>query len=116
MRRLAAMAVPALIAVVALGACGAPSGSPVDLPDGSAARTWGDGPYGLVLVHDEGLDAASWTTQAPPSPSQGMTVLAVESATPGAAWTRCVRSGGAGLERVRCWAPVTARGRDGGGP
>ncbi len=29
---------------------------PVDLPDGSAARRWGDGPYGLVLVHDQGLD------------------------------------------------------------
>ena len=54
MRRLTALAVPALVAVVVLGGCGAPSGSPLDLPDGSAARRWGDGPYGLVLVHDAG--------------------------------------------------------------
>jgi pimeloyl-ACP methyl ester carboxylesterase len=84
MRRLAALAVPAVVAVVVLGGCRAPAGSPIDLPDGSAARRWGDGPYGLVLVHDQGLDAASWDAQAATFAGKGMTVLAVESATPDA--------------------------------
>ena len=99
--RMAALAVPALVAVVVLGGCGAPSGSPVDLPDGSAARRWGDGPYGLVLVHDQGLDAASWATQAATFAGKGMTVVAVESATPDAA-VAALRSllEDAGLDRV----------------
>src|SRR4029453_9096242 len=64
MRGLAALVVPILVAVLALAGslagCGAPTGSPVELPDGSAARRWGDGQYGLVLVHEAGRDAASW--------------------------------------------------------
>ena len=101
MGRRAALAVPTLVALVVLGGCGAPSGSPVDLPDGSTARRWGDGPYGLVLVHDQGLDAASWATQAATFAEQGMTVLAVESATPEAA-VAALRSllEDAGLDRV----------------
>ena len=82
MSRLAGLAVSAIVAVIALAACGGPSGSPLELPDGSAARTWGDGAYGLVLVHDEGLDAASWDALAPTFAHQGMTVLAMDSATP----------------------------------
>ena len=85
MRGLAAVAVPVLVAVALVGSlagCTAPSGSPVDLPDGSAARRWGDGPYGLVLVHEAGRDAASWEAQATAFADKGMTVLAVESATP----------------------------------
>jgi pimeloyl-ACP methyl ester carboxylesterase len=84
MRRIAALAVPALVTLVVLGGCRAPSGSPVELPDGSAARRWGNGPYGLVLVHDQGLDAASWGTPAAAFADKGMTVVAVEPATPGA--------------------------------
>jgi pimeloyl-ACP methyl ester carboxylesterase len=101
MRRLAGLAVPAVLAVVATGGCGAPSGSPTDLPDGSAALRWGAGSYGLVLVHDAGLDAASWATQATTFAANGMTVLAVESATPGSA-VAALRSllDAAGLERV----------------
>jgi pimeloyl-ACP methyl ester carboxylesterase len=100
MRRLAALAVPAVVAVVVLGGCGAPSGSPIDLPDGSAARRWGDGPYGLVLVHDQGLDAASWDAQAATFAGKGMTVLAVESATPDAAVAALRSLLGDGLDRV----------------
>jgi len=101
MGRIAPLAVPALVMAAVLGGCGAPSGTPVDLPDGSAARRWGDGPYGLVLVHDEGLDAASWSTQAATFADRGMTVVAVESATPGTA-VSAVRSllEGGGLDRV----------------
>ena len=86
MRQLAALGVAVLVGVIALAGsltgCGAPAGSPVDLPDGSAARRWGDGPYGLVLVHEAGSDAASWGPQATAFAGKGMTVLAVESATP----------------------------------
>lgn len=101
MHRLAALAVPALLAVVALGGCGAPSGSALDLPDGSAALRWGDGPYGLVLVHDAGLDAASWDEQAETFAGKGMTVVAVESATRDSA-VAALRTllDGSGLERV----------------
>ena len=101
MRRLTALAVPVLVTAVALGACGTPSGSPVELPDGSAARRWGDGPYGLVLVHDQGLDAASWAPEAVTFADKGMTVVAVESATPDAV-AIALRSllEDAGLDRV----------------
>jgi pimeloyl-ACP methyl ester carboxylesterase len=101
MRGLAALAVPALVTVVVLGGCGAPSGSPFDLPHGSAARRWGDGPYGLVLVHDQGLDAASWDAQAATFAGKGMTVMAVESAAPDAvvAALRSLLDDG-GLDRV----------------
>ena len=79
---LAALAVPAIGRVASAGACGPPSA-----PAGSArwlgrARV-GDGPYGLVLVHDEGRMPLSWgIPQAATFADQGMTVLAVESATP----------------------------------
>jgi pimeloyl-ACP methyl ester carboxylesterase len=105
MRRLAALAAPVLVAVVALAGpltgCGAPTGSPVDLPDGSAALRWGDGPYGLVLVHEAGSDAASWGSQATAFADKGMTVLAVESATPDSV-VAALRTllDDAGLERV----------------
>ena len=86
MRWLATLRIPVLVALVTLAwsltGCGAPAGSAVDLPDGSAARRWGDGPYGLVLVHQAGSDAASWGPQATAFADKGMTVLAVESATP----------------------------------
>jgi pimeloyl-ACP methyl ester carboxylesterase len=82
MRRLSALAMPAVLAVASLGGCAAPSGSPTELPDGSDALRWGDGPYGLVLVHDQGADAGSWSTQAAAFAGKGMTVVAIESATP----------------------------------
>ena len=69
-----------MLAVLALGAsaCGAASGSAMDLPDGSAARRWGDGPYGVVLVHDAQHDAGSWDAQGRVFAEHGMTVVAVE--------------------------------------
>jgi pimeloyl-ACP methyl ester carboxylesterase len=85
MRRLGMVTVVTTMATLAVSACGAPAGSTMDLPDGSTARRWGDGPYGLVLVHDQGLDAASWSEQAMTFAETGMTVLAIESSTPDAA-------------------------------
>ena len=105
MRGLATLRIPVLVALLTLAwsltGCGAPSGSAVDLPDGSAARRWGDGPYGLVLIHQAGSDAASWGPQAMAFADKGMTVLAVESATPDSV-VAALRTllDDAGLERV----------------
>ena len=49
-----------LVALLLLAACGGPTGTGLQLPDDPAALSWGDGPYGLVLVPDQGNDAASW--------------------------------------------------------
>ena len=69
--------IPAL--VLALAACATGSGDRLTLADGSDALRWGDGPYGLVLVHEGGADAASWEPQALAFADEGMTVLAVEA-------------------------------------
>jgi pimeloyl-ACP methyl ester carboxylesterase len=69
---------PALAVALALAACATVTGDRLTLPDGSDALRWGDGPYGLVLVHEEGTDAASWEPQAVAFAEKGMTVLAVE--------------------------------------
>jgi pimeloyl-ACP methyl ester carboxylesterase len=79
---------PAAVAIaltIGLAACaGSPNDGRVTLTDGSAARIWGDGDYGLVLVHDAGTDAASWEPQATTFADEGMTVLAVEVTEAGA--------------------------------
>jgi pimeloyl-ACP methyl ester carboxylesterase len=75
MRGLAVLAL-----LVTMGGCAPPGGSPINLPDGSAARTWGDGEYGVVLVHDTDRDAAAWAPQAEAFASNGMRVVAVEPA------------------------------------
>jgi pimeloyl-ACP methyl ester carboxylesterase len=101
MRGLVVLAVPVLAAAVGLAGCGAPAGSPMSLPDGSDALRWGDGHYGLVLVHEAGLDAASWGAQATAFADKGMTVVAVETATPEAV-VAALRTllDGSSLERV----------------
>ncbi|MGH2455214.1 MAG: alpha/beta fold hydrolase [Candidatus Limnocylindria bacterium] len=70
------------------------------LADGSGARLWGDGPYGLVLVHDRGRDAASWDQAARAFADEGMTVLAVEDATGDAVVAAISHLQDGGLERV----------------
>lgn len=72
----------------------------VTLADGSAARQWGDGPYGLVLVHESGADADSWAGPAGAFADDGMTVLAVEDASPGAVVAAIEHLRAAGRERV----------------
>jgi pimeloyl-ACP methyl ester carboxylesterase len=75
----------ATILAVGLVACAAPgAGDQLTLSDGSAAITWGDGPYGLVLVPEAGADAASWEPQAVAFADEGMTVLAVQVSEAGA--------------------------------
>jgi pimeloyl-ACP methyl ester carboxylesterase len=101
---------PALALAVAIGlaACVTATGDQLTLPDGSNALRWGDGPYGLVLVHEEGADAASWEPQAVAFAGEGMTVLAVEVGEPGAieAAIRHLREE-VGLERVAVLAAGT---------
>jgi hypothetical protein len=89
-RRLAALASLALLA-----GCGG-----LTLPDGSAARQWGDGPYGLVLVHDADRDAASWDAPAQQLAEEGMTVVAVEEDTAAAVEAAIEHLHAAGVERV----------------
>jgi pimeloyl-ACP methyl ester carboxylesterase len=77
----------AFVLTLGMAACSGPPSfdrARVTLTDGSAALTVGDGPYGLVLVHDAGADAASWEPQALAFAGEGMTVLAIEVAEPGA--------------------------------
>jgi pimeloyl-ACP methyl ester carboxylesterase len=80
MRRLG----PVLAIALGLAACATSTGERLTLPDGSNALRWGDGPYGLVLVHEGGRDAASWEPQAVAFADEGMTVLAVEVGDTGA--------------------------------
>lgn len=94
-------------------------GEPVTLDDGTAALVWGDGPYGLVLVHGAIYDAASWDPQARVFAQHGMTVVAVERLDAGTA-RAAIRelTDGRGLERVALLGasagtgPVLAIGRD----
>ncbi len=66
---------------LALGACGTPpgGGTPWPFAEDEAARRWGDGPYGLVLVTDAGRDAASWDDPASTFAGEGMTVVALDA-------------------------------------
>ncbi len=77
MRRLFVfLLLPALIA----GCGGASAGSPLAIAGGGDALTWGDGPYGVVLVGDRDREPASWEEVARTFAGDGMTVLAVGQA------------------------------------
>jgi hypothetical protein len=94
--------VPVLLMVMTLtlAACGGAAGTPIELPGGTEARSWGDGPYGLVLVHDTGRDAASWDAQAVAFAGRGMSVLAVEDADADMVVNAITWLLGSGIERV----------------
>lgn len=81
-----------LVLLVAVGAAAcqtdasagaSPAPESVALPDGSPGLAWGDGDYGVVLVHGAAYDAASWAPQAEVLAANGMTVVAVEQADAG---------------------------------
>jgi pimeloyl-ACP methyl ester carboxylesterase len=77
----------AIVLLIGLAGCTGPprfDQANVTLSDGSPALTVGSGPYGLVLVHEEGAEAASWQPQAVAFAGEGMTVVAVEVSKPGA--------------------------------
>jgi hypothetical protein len=69
----------AISLLLAASACAPDAGTPFPLPDGGTALRWGGGPYGVVLVPDEGRDAASWERAARVLAEEGMTVVALES-------------------------------------
>jgi hypothetical protein len=90
----------AVLVALLLAGCASTTGSPVTLADGSGALRWGDGPYGLVLVHDAGHDAAAWGPQAAAFAERGMSVVAVERAEPDAITQAISGLRDAGVERV----------------
>lgn len=53
----------------------------ITIPVAGDALMWGDGPYGLVLLHPSQNDAASWSTEARALAADRMTVVAPERAT-----------------------------------
>lgn len=71
--------VPLLL--LALASCGSPppGGTPWPITEDAAARRWGDGPYGLVLVTDAGREAAAWDGPASTFAGEGMTVVALDA-------------------------------------
>jgi hypothetical protein len=88
MRRLLATLVSAtLLAACSAGTDGTASGAPasgspgthVTVPGAGAGLVWGDGPYGLVLLHAPGSDAAGWNAQAVAFAADRMTVLAPDA-------------------------------------
>jgi hypothetical protein len=68
-----------LLLVLAGCAAPPPGGTPWPLAEDPAARRWGDGPYGLVLVTDAGREAASWDGPATTFAGEGMSVVALDA-------------------------------------
>jgi hypothetical protein len=90
MRRLIALLASAtLLAACGAGTDGTASGGPasgspgshVTVPVAGGALLWGNGPYGLVLLHAPGADATAWNTLAVAFAADRMTVLAPEAAS-----------------------------------
>lgn len=95
-----------------LVACGtAGGGARVAFGTDGGGVAWGDGEYGVVLVHDSGTDAAGWDAVALAMTEQGMTALAPDAsdAAAVAAAIRYLREE-RGLERVA----LVAAGSGGG--
>ncbi len=72
----------------------------ITLAPGGAALIWGDGPYGVVLLHGAAYDAASWEPQARVLADDQMRVLAVEEVTADALRAAIAHLHGEGIERV----------------
>ncbi|HEX2141919.1 MAG TPA: alpha/beta hydrolase [Candidatus Limnocylindria bacterium] len=90
---------PRLVAIgllVLMAGC-APS---LTLTDGTSARTWGDGAYGVVVVPDADRGAASWEPIGSAWAEEGMTVLAVEEPIADAVLGGIRHLHEAGVERV----------------
>lgn len=93
-----ALGVLALALLAVLMGCGGDAAAPApgdgaaaDGGDGSGERVevgpadalvWGEGAYGVVLVHGAAYDAASWEPQAAQLAGEGIAVLAVEDTSP----------------------------------
>jgi pimeloyl-ACP methyl ester carboxylesterase len=115
----AALAATAVSGCQADGSAGAsPAPGSVTLANGSLALAWGDGAYGLVLVHGAAYDAASWEPQARVFADNGMRVLAVEDASADGVEAAIRHLHDAGVDRVALLgasagaAPVLQLGRE----
>jgi pimeloyl-ACP methyl ester carboxylesterase len=90
----------ALVAMVGGCAAGPPDGSPYPLSDGSAARRWGDGPYGVVLIPATGADAGAWDAAARALAGEGRTAVAIPEPDAGLAEAAIRQLQAGGIERV----------------
>ncbi|MEO6060020.1 MAG: alpha/beta hydrolase [Candidatus Limnocylindria bacterium] len=90
-----------LIACAPLGSGAVGSGARVEFGTDGGGIAWGDGDYGVVLVHDTGTDAGEWEAAALAMAEQRMTALAPDRSDAAAvrAAIRYLRDE-RGLERV----------------
>ena len=79
-------------------------GSPYPLPDGSSARRWGDGGYGVVLIPGDAAGAASWAATARVLADEGMTVVAIDGPDAASAEAAIRELQAGGIERVAVMA------------
>ncbi len=70
------LAVASTLGLLLVACAPAGSGSRIGLGTDGGGIAWGDGDYGVVLIHDTGTDAAAWDAVAVTMAEQGMTALA----------------------------------------
>ncbi len=93
-----------LVAVAGGGAADSADGSPYPLPDGSSARRWSDGAYGVVLIPDAGADAGAWDPAARVLAGEGLTVVAIPGSDAAVAEAAIRQVQADGIERVAVMA------------
>jgi hypothetical protein len=109
--RLSALAASTLLALTGCGATDITPALPADvvqLAGAGDALAWGDGPYGLVLLHGAQYDAASWEPQARVFAEDGMRVLATAEVSPDVLRAAIAYLHGEGIPRVAVLAASAA--------
>ena len=71
-----ALAAASTLGLLLVACAPAGSGTRVELGTDGGGIAWGDGDYGVVLVHDTGTNAGEWEAAALAMAEQGMTALA----------------------------------------
>lgn len=109
---------PALAAstMLALAGCGwpgtdvspTPQADVVRLAGDGVALAWGDGPYGLVLLHGAQYDHVSWEPQARVFAEDGMRVLATDDVSAETLRAAIAHLHGEGISRVAVLAASAA--------
>jgi len=109
--RLSALAASTLLALTGCGATDVTPALPADvveLAGDGEGLAWGDGPYGLVLLHGAQYDAAGWEPQARVFAEDGMRVLATEEVSAEALRAAIKHLHGEGISRVAVLAASDA--------
>ncbi len=119
MRRLTVLLASAtLLAACSAGTDGTASVAPASgwpasdiwVPGAGAAIVWGDGPYGLVLLHGPGEQVGAWSAQAAAFAADRMTVVALDATDTDALRTAIVWLHGRDVPRVAVLAVGAAGG------